>query len=179
MNITLSKNSRHFKIYSTVFSDIAPKSLCPYFWSWVLIVLWSPAILLIWIMKTLTGLFEKKPKSKKSVNNMTHDEFMVEVDKMNKRSEKTEMIGKIVFGVFLIFTGGITLLATYLQIQKDGLFVFLRNLFSIIGFLFCLYWVIVLITKNFKRIGELNVIKVPLAMIKAVYTKTCPIINWR
>jgi len=52
-------------------------------------------------------------------------------------------------------------------------------LFSIIGFVTTVYFIGVSIGKNAKKIKNSNVVKVPGAMIKAVYTKTCPIINWK
>jgi vacuolar-type H+-ATPase subunit I/STV1 len=179
MNITLKKTSWHFKIYSNVISETPPKSLCPYFWCWVVIIVGSPFFILCEIMKFLSKVFEGKSKPKKLINEMTDQELIEENEILNKRLNKTEIIGKIFLGVSLLFGVTLLILSVYLGIKKDGWYVFLRTIFCNIGIWTTIYWTVILIMKCSKKIKNSNVIKVPVEMIKSVYTKTCPIINWK
>jgi len=179
MNITLKKDSWHFKIYSKVFSEKTPKSLCPYFWSWVAMVIGSPFLILVWLMGVLTKLFEPKPKPKKPMSQMTEEEIKKEIERLDKKFKRSERGANIVLGIGGVLVLSLMLLTMYLGAQKVGWFKLFKDIFSIVGLMVTIYWTIVLISKNIKRIGDLNVVKVPLAMIKAIYTKTCPIINWK
>lgn len=179
MNITLKKDSWHFKIYSKVLSDKAPKSLCPYFWSWVLIILGSPFYLLIGIMQFLSKLFEKKPEPKKSIHDMTVEEIKEETERLIKKDKRNEMVGNIILGFWLVFSLILIVIGVYAGIMKEGWYSFFRMIFSLIGMVTTGYWTVRLIAHYSEKIGNSNVIKVPVAMVKAIYTKTCPIINWR
>ena len=179
MNITLKKDSWHFKIYSKVLSDKAPKSLCPYFWSWVLIILGSPLYLLIGIMQFLSKLFEKKPEPKKSIDDMTVEEIKAETERLLKKDKRNEVMGNIILVFWLAFSLILMGIGVYFGIMKDGWYGFFRMIFSLIGIVVTIYWMIRLIAHFSVKIGNSNVIKVPVAMIKAIYTKTCPIINWK
>ena len=179
MNITLSKNSWHFKIYSMVFSDRTPKSLCPYFWSWVGMVIVSPILVLIGLMKFLSKVFESKPVSKKSINDMTDEEITKKYQEVLKKEKRAELTAKIFLGFWVFVCFALIIFTAYLQINKDGWFDFFRFVFSLIGVCTTLYWIIRLVAHYSEKIGNSNVIKVPVAIIKSVYTKTCPIINWK
>lgn len=179
MNITLKKDSWHFKIYSKVFSDKAPKSLCPYFWQWVVILLSSPILILIETMKFLSKVFEAKPKPKKSIHDMTDEELQKEIDIRDKKLKRSERAANIVLGVGGTLVLGMLILSMYLGIKKVGWFEFFKNMFAMVGLMVSVYWTIVLLSKASKKIGNMNMVKVPLAMVNAIYTKTCPIINWK
>ena len=179
MNITLKKDSWHFKIYSKVISEKTPKSLCPYFWIWVAMIIASPFLILFWLMGALTKLFEPKPKPKKPMSEMTDEEMEKEIERLDKKFKKSERAANIVLGVFGVILLALLVLSMYLGVKKIGWFNFFRNMFSVVGLMVTTYYTIDLISKNSKRIGNSNVVKVPLAMIKAIYTKTCPIINWK
>jgi hypothetical protein len=179
MNITLRKDSWHFKIYSKVISENTPKSLCPYFWQWVMMIICSPILILFWLMKVLTKLFESKPKPKKSIHDMTEDELREENERLRKKEKRVEILAKIFAGIGGLFLLVLLVSSMYLSVKKVGWFNFFRDVFSLVGLAFSFYWTIVILSKNSKKIGDSNVVKVPLAMIKAIYTKTCPIINWK
>ncbi len=91
MNITLKKDSWHFKIYSKVISEREPKSLCPYFWSWVAMIIGSPILILFGIMRFLSKVFEAKPKPKKSIHDMTEDELREETERYKKREKRNKL----------------------------------------------------------------------------------------
>ena len=179
MNITLKKDSWHFKIYSKVFSDKTPKSLCPYFWKWVAMIICSPILILFWLMGFLTKLFEPKPKPKKSINDMTEDELREETERYIKKEKRVEILAKILAGIGGLFLLVLLVLSMYLSVKRVGWFNFFRDVFSLVGVMVSVYWAIGILSKTSKKIGDSNVVKVPLAMIKAIYTKTCPIINWK
>jgi hypothetical protein len=179
MDITLKKDSWHFKIYSKVISENTPKSLCPYFWRWVAMIICSPILILFWLMKVLTKLFESKPKPKKSINDMTEDELSEEIERYKKREKRVEIFAKIFAGIGGLFLLLMLVSSMYLSVKKVGWFNFFRDIFSLVGIMVSVYWTIGILSKTSKKIGDSNVVKVPLAMIKAIYTKTCPIINWK
>jgi len=179
MNITLNKNSWHFKIYSKVFTNTPPKSLCPYFWSMVAILVFSPIYLIGALFSFLEMKLKRKPKPKKSIHDMTEDELIEENKRMKKEQRIGEITGKVVIGIFLLSLLGLLILASYLGIQRDGLYVFLRWVFFMIGIATSVYWFIRGLVYVIPKITVSNVYKVPVAMIKVVYTKTCPIIKWK
>jgi hypothetical protein len=179
MNITLNKSSWHFKLYSNIFSDTPPKSLCPYFWSMVAIVVFSPFFLLIFIMKFLSALFESKPKPKKPMSEWTIEDIELETKRLEKKLKRSEVGAKIVLGVSGLLALGLLVLSSYFWISKDGWFVFFRAIFAVIGMGVSVYGILTLIGKNYSKIVKSNYIKVPASMIKSIYTKACPIINWR
>jgi len=184
MNITLNKDSWHFKIYSMVFKGRTPKSLCPYFWSMVAIVVFSPIFLsfrlISIIMRFLTDLFSRKEEPvKKPESEMTEEEIKKEMEDLKRREKMSEITGKIVIGIFLLFLLGLLSLSLYFVVKKDGWYSLIRFLFTLIGIGTTIVWTISGILKYGDKIRNLNVIKIPSAMIKAIYTKTCPIINWK
>jgi len=181
MNITLNKNSWHFKIYSKIFSDTPPKSLCPYFWSMVCIVVILPVILPFSLGAYIGSKIPKRKEkpNKKLLNEMTNEEVEQELERMKKRMKSSERTGKIVLGVFLLFIVSFVVISSYLGIKKDGWFVFFRSIFAMVGVFTTTYWFIRGLVYVIPKITDFNVYKVPVAMIKSVYTKTCPIINWK
>jgi hypothetical protein len=184
MNITLNKDSWHFKIYSMVFKDKTPKSLCPYFWSMAAIITFSPVILFFRlipiIMRFLTDLFSPKEKpAKKPIFEMTDEEIKKDIEDLKRREKAAEITGKIAIGIFLLFLLGLLSLSLYFVVKKDGWYSLIRFLFTLIGIGTTIVWIISGILKHGDKIRNLNVIKIPSAMIKAIYTKTCPIINWK
>lgn len=179
MQITLNKNSWHFKYYKwSLESETPPKSLCPYFWSMVGLILLFPFILLI---KGLSyrhdKSFEKKWEKRAK---MTPEQ----IQKANKRDDRRdriiEYVGKGFVGIILLF--GVFLIGAliYTGIGELGWLEFVKRLFMIIGILTVL--VLIVITWVDKNIGgkiiNSKLVQVPIAMVKAVYTKACPLIKW-
>jgi hypothetical protein len=179
MNITLNKSSWHFKLYSNIFSDTPPKSLCPYFWSMVAIVVFSPFFLFLFIMRFLSALFESKPKPKKPMSEMSNEEIKLENERLEKKLKRSEVGAKIVLGVSGLLALGLLVLSSYFWISKDGWYVFFRAIFAVIGMCVSVYGILTLISKNYSNIVKSNFVKVPVEMIKPIYTKACPIINWK
>ena len=110
---------------------------------------------------------------------MTDEELQKEIARIDKKLKRSERAANIVLGIFGLFLLVLLVSSMYFGIKKDGWFNFFRNTFAIVGLAFSVYWTVVILSKTSKKIGDLNVVKVPLTMIKAIYTKTCPIINWK
>ena len=179
MKIQLNKNSWHFKYYSTIIQDTPPKTLCPYFWSMVGLIVVSPFFLPFMLGSKIGSMLPKKKKTpKKSIYDMTGEEIEKELEMMKKRQRRSEILGKIMVSLFILFVSTILGIGLYFGVKQEGLFNVIRNLLSIVGFCFILYLIIDLIFKNSKKIGNWGVIKIPVAMIKAVYKKACPLIDW-
>jgi hypothetical protein len=91
MGITLNKNSWHFKYYSSMISETPPRSLCPYFWTMVLLIIISPIIGLAFLISLIGKkinsavdyvkfLFRsKEPEIKKPQKSI--EELIAEMDK--------------------------------------------------------------------------------------------------
>lgn len=202
MNVTLNRNSWHYKIYSTVLDENPPKSLCPYFWSLVAIIVFSPIILLIggigWTSKKFDQLTKwvsppkQKPEKTWEQVQKEWDEERVKSEKrrqrVNKRMDIFIWIAKYI--IVPIAALGLVVLV-YLSANKIGWYEFLISVLvgilimsPILGFV----WFIEkygekiggFIGKVFRKINPFNwsVTKIIGGMIYSTYKKACPLINW-
>jgi len=98
MNVTLNKDSWHFKIYNKVVGKTPPKTLCPYFWTLVGIFVLSPLIIFIVVIsKIIDGynwLSNKLSFSKKTekVDERPYEVVMAEMRKKWDEEDRKEMI---------------------------------------------------------------------------------------
>ena len=188
MKIQLNKNSWHFNYYSSVISDRTPKTLCPYFWTMVTLIVLSPVLLPFMLgIKINKMIPKKKPVPKKSIFDMTDEELDVETKRINKRLKRSEIVGKIVMTIFILFIVSLVVLTFYLGAKKDGWFEVLKTMFSLIGLWSVMYFTITFliehnvgskVSKMLCGVSKCNIIRVPVEMIKSFYTKACPLINW-
>ena len=163
MGITLNKNSWHFKYYSSMISHTPPKSLCPYFWTMVLLIIISPFIGLVtfadWISKHVTNLIDyikhlfrsKKPevkKPKKSIEQLIdemdkkHNAEMARVLKWNRFSD---YLSKFFKWVFLPIVFLLTIFSLGIGAYEAGWYASLMTilvLFGFVGFIFCVVYLI-------------------------------------
>lgn len=200
--VKLNKNSWHFKYYSLVVSDNAPKSLCPYFWTMVLLIILSPIVGLglgyVYIFKNVSIFFNKViPKKKRK--EPTYEELCAKWDKIELNKKKRERFWSKAGDVFLFFIKYIFLpfiiLFTgyfmYIQITESGWLTTLRSLGLIILltlFIFGLSKLSEFIGNNFNKLPKTmfknfnpfnwKLIQIIGHMIKAQYTKMCPLITW-
>lgn len=206
--VTLNKNSWHYKYYCMVVGDYAPKSLCPYFWTMVILIIVSPVFLLamgvIKFMDTATGFFDKITiiKSKKEVKEVKRkteqewDEWFDEQEKKaiakKERWDKLSHKFSLVFGwviVPLIFI--VAIWQGYNLIVKHGIIPIVVVLLIILVFVGVIWGFVWLantyaektgknLIKFFKFINPLRFKSVQIIgqMIKAWYTKACPLITW-
>lgn len=207
MNVTLNQNSWHFKIYSKIVGSRPPKTLCPYFWSLVAILVLSPFLLLIYTIGSSIEFFEKISKNRrvkrKLADTRTHDQIMAEQRKKWDEEDRREMINFerwnkitavvkwtfkwILLPVFVIgaiyFIFNVSTKTGWLQFLMGMAIVSL-----IIGVIVSIIWVVEkygnLISKPIGRgLSKLNPIKWSVTqiiggMIYSTYKKACPIINW-
>lgn len=206
MNITLNQNSWHFKIYDAVVGSTPPKSLCPYFWTLVTIFLFSPVILIMWVLFKLISFIEwikTKSPFKKKEDNRPYDVIAAEIikkwdDKERKEREdherwvKITIIGTKIFKwviLPLILIGSIY--GVYVAGNKIGWVSFLTHIAIVFGFIaLVIFWIFIIekygsnLFKPFRRhIRKINPLKWGITqiiggMIYSTYKKTCPIITW-
>ena len=197
MQITLDTNSWHYKLYSKVVSGNPPKSLCPYFWTIVALVVFSPFLLLIFTMFTAIEWYDKIKKKyfpKKEIL-MTYEElnkyWEEEEAKDKKRDEFWQNVGNKIQTFFSLFFIVIFLFLIYTFIVtsiKMGWLLTLKTIgFSLLigGSVVLFFW---LLGKFFKKIvpvfGKIkpnswSITKMIGGMVYATYTKACPLIEWK
>ena len=202
MKVTLNKTSWHYRFFHLMLPyTTPPKSLCPYFWILVGLVVTSPVILIIHLLEKIRDFFTAKfpKKTKKQKPDKTIEQYEAEWEarriKSDRRAAFFEKIGGFfgkvfgyvvvpaigLFGIFYLFykaaTVGwlevlIVISIILLLIGGIGLIIWLGDMFFekysdalvrlIIRFFKFLF-------KPFRLIG---------LMIKAVYEKACPLVDW-
>lgn len=200
--VTLNTDSWHFKYYSLIVSDKPPKSLCPYFWTMVLLMLLSPIIgfvlAIMFVNKHVSNFFDSiLPKKVKPEE--TLEETLARWKRKEEAEKKRERFWNKAGDIFLLFLKFIVLPAIvlivvytlYNQVVKTG---WLTTL-MVTGLVLLFALFIVGVIKLYEFIGEklsglpkgtfniLNpfnwkVTQIVGEMIKAQYTKMCPLITW-
>ena len=206
--VTLNKNSWHYKYYCMVVGDYAPKSLCPYFWTMVILIIVSPVFLLamgvIKFMDIATGFFDKitiikSKKEVKEVKRKTEQEwdewFEAEEKKAIAKKERWDKVShkfSLVFKwVILPLVGIILIWQLYNFVDKHGVLTVLVLaciLLAVIGVIAGFVWLANTyaektgknLIKFFKFINPLRFKSVQIIgqMIKAWYVNACPLITW-
>ena len=202
--VTLNKNSWHFKIYSKIVSDNPPKSLCPYFWTMVLLTILSPFILLFWGCYLISdfvsngfNLLVSKivPKKKEE----TYEETLARWEREKKQKIKREKFWGKASDIFVIFLKYVVLPAAAIFflyfLYAKGSEVGWLNLFVALGVVLLIIGVVVLfiflcekyggvigkfILKMLRPLNVFNwkITKMTGMMIVATYKKMCPLITW-
>ena len=177
--VTLSTKSPFSWYYKLVMGKL-PKSLCPYFWTMLIIVPLSPIILTFigikrlvkWIGRKLTG----KPKPE-----LTFEQEMVLDQKRRKVSKKMETVGKIFLGFVALFYGSILIYGIFKGVSAIGLLMFLVYVFAVIGFLGTFFYCVFKFFENEigDKILDSNFVQIPVQSISGWYNRNCPLINWK
>ncbi len=200
--VTLNKKSWHFEYYSLVVSDTPPKSLCPYFWTMVALIILSPIIGIIlfcgFVMKHTTAFFDsvvpKKEKKTRTVEEF-EQEWIAKRVKAEKKAQFWNKVGDHTATVSRwVFLPGVIIAVIYLAYRSlinVGWYEFLVSvgvgivlILMLIGFVYLIetfggrvgrFFLLIL-----KVINPLNwkSVKILGEMINAAYTKACPIITW-
>ena len=179
--VSLNKNSWHFKYYSWIIGGDAPKTLCPYFWTMVTIILLSPFVIFYKSLSLLDTYVDKKLKQKylkrisdKKINSEK------EIYKIQRNQKISEIIGKILVGMLLGFLLIVLGILFNVIVGKVGWYQFFINLLAVIGFLTTITLAVIGLCEI--RIGyriiNSKFIQIPKSMIVAVYTKACPLVEW-
>lgn len=197
--VELVENSWHFKIYSKFISDQKPKTLCPYFWTWVAIILFAPFVLAMWpiviVATKIVEYFEKKN------DKLSYPEWKRKRDRKAKRQAWWDKFWKVMgimasrFVRYIILPiAGIGLV--YSLYRSIGTVNWGEVLVRIVAVI-VISAVIILIIQGlallynksyrayiapfFKAINPFNwkITKLIGTMIVATYKKACPIIEWK
>lgn len=172
MEITLDKAGFLARYYEWTFKKEVPNWLCPYFWVIVFLVVLFPVVLITKSIIYLIGKFKSNPQ-------IQTDE---EIDRKYLRRLKVEeimgWIGMTVL-ILLILSGiGIIGYGVISLIIKHGFLSLLKVLgilTVIFGFCFLL---VILFDKLIDKIAYSKTSSMIIEMIKALYHKVCPHINW-
>jgi len=190
--VTLNKNSWHFKLYKSMVSDDTPKSLCPYFWTMVLLIILSPLIVVAYGIVEIGTFLTKKFGSKKiETFGEKLERYRKEEEKAIKRMKFWDRAGEICSWVikyvvlpFIIicFIG----LIVYSGMEMGWLELLKQVLIglTVVGVLTSIPFLLIKISpflgKILTRLNPFNwkVTIIIGEMIKTVYTKACPLITW-
>tara|TARA_R110001632_G_scaffold220683_1_gene350774 strand:- start:355 stop:879 length:525 start_codon:yes stop_codon:yes gene_type:complete len=166
---TTSLSSRFYSwIWNTEISKF--KTMCPYFWSYVLTIILLPFLLVA------KGLIKVLPESKK-INKAV--DYVAE-SKIFKPSRFWDVLGTIVKWIFFIFVGLILLALVYalvcITIEEPfemllavGLGVGILAILILTVHLFYEYSLLSKIAHPFKLFGN---------MVYSLYKNVCPLIKW-
>jgi hypothetical protein len=195
--VTLNKNSWHFKYYSMIVSDTPPKTLCPYFWTMVSLIFISPVIGVIIIIKYVSLFFDKiVPKKEKKEK--SYEQIEMEWKQMKEREKKREAFWNKIGDKFswlfrFIFLPSLLIVLIYTLVKfgvKLGWMRFLIHLglalliiAIFLGFIYLFEKFIdkVFVKINFKKLNPFKwkITNIIGEMIKTAYTKACPLITWQ
>ena len=187
MQITLNKKSWHYRYYDIVFTR-EPKSLCPYFWSLVTMIIFSPVIIPIYLIvegfMKMIDLFPSKPPRQR-----TDEEWV----RRYKREDLLNKIGKIVGKIFMLLLFGSMVVGVVVDAlifaEKIGWYNLIRDVLAALATLGIAGWILYLSLTHSKKISNLvrsvlffifrySGLIIVSEMIKTIYTKACPIIKW-
>lgn len=204
MKVTLNKNSWHYKFFKFMLEGVEPpKSLCPYFWILVGLIVCSPVIglaaLVIKIGKFLDSIVSKfVPKKQKKEKTLEEweAEWRAQRLKRDAKAARMEKIGKF-FGKIAIWVGlpsvlVLVIYGVYSNVVKLGWYHMLVGLGLCIVLAFGLFGIVKLFEWFFDRyfdtIGR-GITKFAIFiftpfkwigwMIKAGYEKACPLVEWQ
>jgi hypothetical protein len=183
MEISLSRNAWHAKYYNFVkgyYPTYDFKSLCPYFWTMVTLILLSPVIVLWKVFNRLTV----KPVDK-VMSYLTNEAFnqpskpRKEPSKISKWYDRNgEKIGEWFGKIYLITMGLISLIIFIFGIvtlfQENGAWLGFVYIFAFIGAfvsLVLLIWMVI----SFTDTDSWKMIK---GMVYSTKNKVCPMITW-
>lgn len=206
MNVTLKQNSWHYKLYSKVISNNPPKTLCPYFWSLVAILLFSPALIIGWLFSQIGKGFTWVRKSltiEKKRESLSEEQRWQEIKKKIDEMERRDRINRHRWDIISNFTTKLfkwvvlPLLAVgvvysiFQGVNKLGLIPFLIAIGISLGIILVVVGFIWLSDKYGSRIvnpimdnlikinpAKWSVVQLIGGMIYSFYVKACPIIQW-
>jgi hypothetical protein len=187
MEVSLSQHSWHAKYYNFVkgyYPTYEFKSLCPYFWTIVSLVLLSPVIV-SW--KVIKPLIKGTIKSAGNVIAISVDKVLSQPSNPRKEPSKFskwydrngKKIGDWFGKIYLITMGLIALIviigSIVILFQEKGAWLGFVYIFTIIGGLVSLFSLIWLVISFF----ETDIWKMIKGMIYSTKNKVCPMITWK
>ena len=167
------------KFYSWIWNTEITKfkTMCPYFWMYVLTILLLPLVL---ISKFLSYFIFRNKKINKSLDYVSNSKLGRSTNKIFKPSRFWDLTGKICKWTFFICVGSCVLFALYIL-----LFSFYQNPFkgfAFIGFITVIILVIYTIGTLSQKYSLGSKILSPFKlfgnMIYSLYKNVCPLIIW-
>jgi hypothetical protein len=197
-NVTLNKDSWHFKYYSAVVGGDPPKTLCPYFWMMFLLIVISPLILILFVsFKVIDFIGKLKPRKTKEA--LTYEELEIEWEKQEEKEKKQRVFwnnagDKFLLFIKYVFVPAIAIFLIYQAFQFGSKLGWLQLLINIgVGILIIssVVGLFVVIEKYGGRVGKVilkglnfinpfnwKITNIIGEMINAWYTNSCPIVDW-
>jgi hypothetical protein len=197
-NVTLNKDSWHFKYYSAVVGGDPPKTLCPYFWMMFLLIVISPLILILFVSFKVID-FIGKLKHRKTKEALTYEELEIEWEKQEEKEKKQRVFwnnagDKFLLFIKYVFVPAIAIFLIYQAFQFGSKLGWLQLLINIgVGILIIssVVGLFVVIEKYGGRVGKVilkglnfinpfnwKITNIIGEMINAWYTNSCPIVDW-
>jgi amino acid transporter len=202
MNVTLNKNSWHFKLYESVVGSNPPKSLCPYFWTMVLVICVSPLILIFKLVSFIGDGFtkiKKKLVTEEVKPELSYDEWIQsreeEFEKLMIRREKwdkaTDIFLIVLKWVMIPLLGLLFIYGLYEAGKTLGLIGILTAIGISLLIISIILGLVYLIEEHgHKAVGPIGrflrwinplnweITQMIGGMIYATYKKACPLIEW-
>lgn len=188
MKVNLNKDSWHFQYYKfltmTEGVPIAPKSLCPYFWSLVFLTFALPVIL---IAKMVLAAMERSHRSTEEARSKwTPEQWDMWSERRKKKQESYQAImpkvGKACLALALTALAAMLIYGCIMLTIKGDWLKFLLEMgkaFAIASIVFGIIWIISkkggAAARWIRRSFLVNFVG---GMIYAAYNKACPIIQW-
>jgi hypothetical protein len=166
--VSLNKNSWHYKLYDWITKGDTPKTLCPYFWMMVGIILLLPILVLFKLTSQFIDYCIGKTKEVKINDNTKNN--------LKKFGKFLEISGKILLGAWLFLSLVFLILLLYKLASNVGWYTMFKNLLSIIGVILITKEIIV--SKLLKKFFNLKIFQILKSMAISIYTKSCPLIEW-
>ena len=179
MDITFNYQNWLSRYYAWVFGVNPPNWLCPFFWLIIFLVALSPIIL---IVKGFVAIIRKIPAQSKKraeyLKNETTEQYQRRHQKNDTRMKIAQIIGKVIFGIVLLFYAGIIIYALYLSMMAYDFhdwmiraLILLGGLVAIAGVLIGVGWAV------FKTFTS-NAANTVYHLIGMAYHTVCPHITW-
>jgi hypothetical protein len=198
MSITFNKKSWHYKYFNWITGMEPPKSLCPYFWINVGITLLLPIILMVKLITYIVLKISYRIKTDKPVPYFVNEfgkEYLKTEFEIKYQKKKTKFFNKlgnfiasivsnfVIFVVipllilFLVFCFGLTLFTT----PFDLLLTVILQVVSMYLGVIIMYNFLKEISGIFKYLNPFNwkITKILWEIIKSIYNKACPLIEWK
>jgi hypothetical protein len=178
----LNSNSNSAKFFNWIWhKDVTEyKTMCPYFWNYVLTILFIVPILAV---KLIVGLFPKKAVVKtqnyiaySKVGDLTENIVEAISSKVNFWSK----VGNILKWLFIIMIGAFGL--AFLGFIIYNFIVYPLETFAFIGVITSLVGIVALIVYIFSEYDLGSKIAYPFKlfgnMVSSLYHKACPLVRW-
>lgn len=177
--MTLKRNSLYGKLYQWFYLSDLPKSLCPFFWKFILAVLFCIPVFILRIPSMIFDFYNKKSEKKK------HDEYNIKYNENYKFYYYSPFGGfaiKILIGIagYCIFILVLFWFAGLIQLISKGITPLSFNwiVINIIFLLRFLFFYFATKPKNIIKLKTPKFIEMTKESFKGFLNNYCPSITW-